>query len=149
MKRSELNAILAEVTEVRRRFGRLPLCRVEPDWGSSGIWLPKQIASIALGPNLILTDFPLSEPVKARLRRWHDVFENETPELCWQIPGSLAWFDAEGLNVSVEISAELGENAVVEYDIGGRRGLLFRTGQCVASYPLDPTTSGLWAGSED
>jgi hypothetical protein len=56
---AELQSILDEVKAVRQRLGNLPLYRVEPEWGSSGIWLPKMIGSVSLGPNLSLEDFPV------------------------------------------------------------------------------------------
>ncbi len=61
--------------------------------------------------------------------------------------GSHAWWSGEGINVAIEISREVGGKALVEYALGDC-GLLFREGYCIATYPLDPTTSGLWQGSE-
>ena len=148
MKQAELQSILSEVEAVRQRFGNLPLYRVEPEWDSSGIWLPKMIGSVALGPNLILEDFPISIRTKARLESWQNVFDDQVPERLWEAAGSHAWWSGEGLNVAIEISRELGEEALVEYAVG-ECGLLFRNGGCIATYPLDPTTSGLWEGPDD
>ena len=77
MKKSELEEILRDVAEVRRRYGHLDLYRVQPDWGSSGIWMPKQIGSIALGPNLFSDDFAISDGAKDLLAQWHDIRERD------------------------------------------------------------------------
>ena len=148
MKRAELDQLLKEVNEVRCRFGHLELYRLQTDWGSSGIWLPKVIGSISTGPNLILDNFPLSDRVRQRLSAWNEMFEEEYPERIWENPGTHAWFSAEGINVAIDISLELGDGAVVEYKLGNH-GLLFLAGRCVAIYPMDPSTSGLWKGTDD
>lgn len=148
MKKSQLCVILAELNEIRRRFGHIRLYRLYPEWGSDGVWAPRLIGSIALGGCIDIGDFPVSNELKERLRKWHDVFEAEIPEQLWKVPGMRARFEAEGVNLAVDASRELQDGAVVEYKIGND-AVLFKAGRCVAAYPLDPTTSGHWKGTDD
>ncbi|GEM_PF-7109719 len=148
MKRAELQQLLIEVDEARQRYGHLPLYLVAPDWCSSGIWLPEKISSIATGPNLIIDNFPISEQTRKRLAGWQALFDSEVPERIWVKPGSRAIFLAEGLNVAIAVSTDIGEDSLIEYHLGDQC-LLFRGGKCVAICPIDPTTSGLWEGTDD
>lgn len=107
-----------DVQDVRARFGHLPLYRVWPKWNSSGIWMPEAIGGTP-GPNLILDNFRISGTLKEHLARWQSAFDEKIlEEGMWPVLGSYASFSAEGLNLAVELSRELGDRAAVEYELG-------------------------------
>lgn len=96
--------------------------------------MPPAIGSKPVGPNLILDGFPISDALRDRLSRWLAMFEEQIPERLWEQAGSHAGFSGEGLNIAIDLSRELGEDAVIEYEIGDQY-LLFFSGDCVATYP--------------
>ncbi len=139
------NGNKAELAAVRQRYGHLELYRVWPEWSSSGVWLPPNIGTMAVGPNLIIEDFPISSQLKERLARWQGIFDDQIPEKMWPFPGPHAAFSAEGLNIAVELSRELGSEVAVEYELGiDGAVVMFQAGTCVAAYQIEeperPTT---------
>ena len=128
--------------EARERFGHLPLYRVWPEWGSSGIWMPEAIGGTP-GPNLTLDGFSISGGLRERIARWQAVFDDQLPEKMWSARDSYASFSAEGLNIATQFSRELGEHALVEYELGEYCAyvwnVLFLAGRCVSTYSAHET----------
>jgi hypothetical protein len=119
-----------DLQKVRGQYKDRKLYRVCPEWSSDGLWAPPYIGRSWVGDYIHVDAFPISDELKKRLKSWHDFFEAQIPEKQFNID-SRSEFHAQGLNVVIDISKELGDKILVEYEIDATH-FLFENGRCVA-----------------
>lgn len=124
------------IDEIRRLYSNRKLLRVWPEWSSPGIWAPRHIGATPVGKYMDFDEFKISDELEGRFNAWQDRFDAQDP-LDLMAGVEKCGFDAEGLNLAMQLSKELGHSVVVEYEIAGIN-LLFDAGSCVAAFARPP-----------
>lgn len=81
-----------------------------------------------------MRSLPISSLLKDRLAAWQADFNRREP---WETPepGCRSAHDAEGLDIAIALSKEIGEQTIVEFNIEiGGAFVLFQNGTCVGVY---------------
>jgi hypothetical protein len=142
------------------------LIRLWPEWSSSGLWQSPHHGHASAGPMVHEDHYNISKGLKQRLANWQAHWDAQEP---WAMftDGSQPAFLAEGLEIAMALSKELGPDCAIEYeiifvedkadededmdkDMGRIRNVfgLFHEGQCIAIYPLfGPNPLGEWRRS--
>jgi hypothetical protein len=101
------------------------------------LWAPPKIGTQAVGGYVDHSELTISEAINQRLFSWHERFDNQIPERAFETINE-AEFLAQGLDIAIDLSKELGSEILIEYEIDDRV-LLFENGRCVAAVEQEKT----------
>jgi hypothetical protein len=124
------------IDKIRHRYGNAKLLRVWPEWSSPALWAPHYIGATPVGAYIALDEIDISEGLKNRLIAWHDLYDAQPiPQMMSEIEKCA--FDAEGLNIAIQLSCEVDGGCIVEYELGDQN-LLIVGGACVCIFQRPP-----------
>jgi hypothetical protein len=134
MKQNVINNRRKSVVEsLRRQYANYRLFRVWAEWCSPGLWMPNLIGEIAVGKCIEPEQIAVSLELRARFKRWQEDYDAQNPPTTMMEDDEQCIFDAEGLNLAIQLSYELDAMSIVEYEIGEQH-LLFNQGDCVCTF---------------
>jgi hypothetical protein len=124
------------IYEIRHRYSDVRLVRVWPEWESPGLWAPRHIGATPVGGYISPDRIGITKELKIRLAAWQERYDAQNPP---QFMSEIERcdFDAEGLNIALQLSHDLGSAWVVEYALANQN-LLFRAGLCEVIFKRPP-----------
>ena len=107
------------------------------NWDSPGLWAPKYIGATPVGGYVRPDDLEISVELKNRLAAWQEQFNAQCVPERMMTEIERCGFDAEAINIAIQLSIELGPSRIVEYELLNEN-LLFSAGVCVAVFERPP-----------
>lgn len=127
-----------DLENIRERYKGREFYRVWPEWSCpSCLWAPPKIGTQAVGGYVPHSELPISQAINRHLLSWHARFDDQIPERAFETVNE-AEFLAQGMNIAIDLSKELGSGILIEYEIDDRV-LLFENGRCVAAVIQEKT----------